>query len=88
MDDGLETGLGLCVAHNSNILFQNRTKVQQARIIESNIFGKMIFCDNIPVMSEADCCHYNEMMVHVPMMTLPNVKRVLVIGGISYGILK
>ena len=70
MDDGGKTGLGLCIAHNNKILFQSINQYHQTRIMESDRFGKILFIDNIPVSSEADCDNYDEMMVHVPMMVM------------------
>ena len=41
----------------------------------------MLLLDNVHNVCERDEFIYHEMIVHVPMMTHPNPKRVLIIGG-------
>ena len=43
--------------------------------------GTMLVLDDAIQLTQWDNCAYNEMIAHVPLMTHPNPKRVLIIGG-------
>ena len=62
-------------------LFSGKSEFQQVDVIENEGFGKMLFNDELVMVSERDEFVYHDMISHVPLFTHPNPKRVLVIGG-------
>jgi len=72
----------------NNVLFENQTKHQHLIIFENSQFGRVMALDGIIQTTTRDECIYHEMMVHVPVMSHGNVKRVLIIGGGDGGILR
>jgi len=63
------------------ILYSGRTKFQRVDIVVTYSFGKCLFIDGVLQSSEYDERVYHESLVHPAMMTHPNPKRVLIIGG-------
>lgn len=51
-------------------------------------WGKVLVLDGVIQATERDECAYQEMMTHVPTVTHPNPKKVLVIGGGDGGVLR
>ncbi len=62
--------------------------VQKIEIYETESFGKMLVIDGKIQFTEFDEAFYHEMLVHVPMLTHPNPRRVLIIGGGDGGALR
>ncbi|NPA27129.1 MAG: polyamine aminopropyltransferase [Chloroflexi bacterium] len=62
-------------------IFSMRSRYQQIDIVDTFQFGRMLWLDGTVQTSEADHWAYHEMLVHVPMFTHPNPKRVLIVGG-------
>jgi spermidine synthase len=62
-------------------LHSEKTEFQQIDVFETYEFGKMLTIDGIIMVTEKDEFVYHEMIVHVPMATNPNIKKVLVVGG-------
>lgn len=62
-------------------LYSAQSKYQKIDIMESYEFGKFLALDGSMMLTEKDEFIYHEMMVHVPMATNPEIKKVLVIGG-------
>lgn len=54
---------------------------QKIDIFETQSFGRMFTLDGVTMVTEKDEHSYHEMIAHVPMMSHPNPKSVLVIGG-------
>jgi spermidine synthase len=67
--------------HSGDPLFRKKSKFQKVEIYETFQYGKMLTCDGVAMCAEADEYAYHEMIAHVPMLTHPNPKNVLVIGG-------
>ncbi|RLI79101.1 spermidine synthase [Archaeoglobales archaeon] len=61
-------------------LFESKN-LQHIQIYETSGFGKMLVLDGAIQLTEEDETFYHEMLVHVPMLTHKNPKKVLVIGG-------
>ncbi len=70
------------VIHESNSAFQH------AKVVESNLYGRMLLLDGIVQATEKDEFIYHEMMSHIPLISHPNPEKVLVIGGGDGGILR
>jgi spermidine synthase len=62
-------------------LFHGQSPFQTLDIIETEAFGRMMLLDGMVMVTERDEFVYHELIAHVPMLTHPNPKRVLVIGG-------
>jgi spermidine synthase len=68
----LETG---ALLHESQSAFQN------IKVIETTAYGNMLLLDDLVMTTDKDEFIYHEMITHVAMLSHPNPKRVLVIGG-------
>ena len=63
------------------VLYSGKTRYQQVDVVETYSFGKCLFLDGKLQSSEYDEYVYHEALVHPAMMTHPDPRRVLVIGG-------
>ncbi len=70
------------------VLFEAKTDHQYLVIFKNGLFGNVMALDGVIQTTEADEFVYHEMMVHVPLFSHPNPKRVLIIGGGDGGILR
>src|SRR5690606_19620622 len=75
-NDDLYIGIRL-----SRVLHQERSRFQDIAIVDTPALGRMLVLDGIVQTTVKDEFTYHEMIVHVPMMSHPNPRRVLVIGG-------
>ncbi|MCD6511398.1 MAG: polyamine aminopropyltransferase [Thaumarchaeota archaeon] len=74
--------VGLAIIHKvKRIIYNGRTKYQRVEIAELEHFGKCLFLDGKLQSSERDEFVYHETLVHPAMLTHPEPKDVLVIGG-------
>jgi len=62
-------------------IYSEKTDFQEIEILETEYFGKMMILDGVIQTTTFDEFIYHEMIVHVPMFTHPEPKRILVIGG-------
>ncbi len=62
-------------------IYQGQSKFQRIDVFESKEFGKFFTLDGLMMVTEKDEFIYHDMIVHVPMATNPNIKKVLVIGA-------
>jgi spermidine synthase len=76
--------------HTENVRFSikvekqihtEQTEFQRIDILEAKEFGKFFTLDGLMMITEKDEFIYHDMIVHVPMATNPNIKKVLVIGA-------
>ena len=58
-----------------------RSKYQDIHVFETYDYGNLLVIDGTVQTTERDEFIYHEMIVHVPMLTYPNPRRVLIIGG-------
>ncbi len=58
-----------------------RSEYQEIAVLETEKLGRMLILDGVIMLSEFDEFAYHEMIVHVPLLTHPNPRKVLVIGG-------
>lgn len=65
----------------TNQIFSAKSEFQQIDLMESVEFGRFLTLDGLMMVTEKDEFIYHEMIVHVPMATNPNIKKVLVIGA-------
>jgi len=69
-------------------LYSGQSDFQHVEVLDTLPFGRMLVLDEANQTSEHDEYIYHEMLVHVPMMTHPAPRRVLVIGGGDGGALR
>lgn len=77
---GIVPGLGLSV-EVSKVLHEEQTEFQHLAIVDTPLYGRMLWLDNIIMTNIKDEFVYHEMISHVALNTHPNPKKVLVIGG-------
>jgi spermidine synthase len=70
------------------VLYDEKSEFQHIQLVDTHEYGKMLLLDGIVQTSERDEFFYHEMMVHVPMLSHPNPKQVLIIGGGDGGVLR
>ncbi|KAK1275417.1 Spermidine synthase [Acorus gramineus] len=70
------------------ILFQEKSEYQNVIVFESTTYGKVLVLDGVIQLTERDECAYQEMITHLPLCSIPNPKKVLVIGGGDGGVLR
>jgi spermidine synthase len=63
------------------LLVDKMTKYQHIKLFESESHGKVLLLDDVVQLTEKDEYIYHEMLVHIPMLTHPNPKKILIIGG-------
>lgn len=71
---------GLTVGVN-RVLFHEKSPYQTVEVFETDTWGNMMTIDGIVMLSEKDEFVYHEMITHPALLTHPNPKRVLIIGG-------
>jgi spermidine synthase len=69
-------------------LFHKSSKFQDIRIVDSFLFKKVLLIDGLVQTTEADEFIYHEMMAHIPLLSHPSPKKVLIIGGGDGGVLR
>ncbi|KAG8383160.1 hypothetical protein BUALT_Bualt05G0155700 [Buddleja alternifolia] len=70
------------------ILFQGKSDYQNVVVFQSSTYGKVLVLDGVIQLTERDECAYQEMITHLPLCSIPNPKKVLVIGGGDGGVLR
>ena len=58
-----------------------QSEFQRIDVFESVEFGRILTLDGYLMVTEKDEYIYHEMIIHVPMATNPNIKKVLVVGA-------
>ncbi len=71
----------LSLRHTGDVLYRQKSPYQRVEVYETFAYGRMLAIDGLVMCTEQDEYVYHEMITHVPMLTHPNPKRVLVIGG-------
>ncbi len=72
----------------TDVLFDGRSAYQRIQIVCSPLFGRMLVLDDAVQTTERDEHAYHEMLVHLPLVTHPSPRRVLIIGGGDGGTLE
>jgi spermidine synthase len=70
------------------VIYSEQTPFQRIDIFEHPDFGRVFALDGITMCTESDEFMYHEMLVHVPLFTHPEPKKVLIIGGGDGGSLR
>ncbi|XP_056176764.1 spermidine synthase 2-like [Syzygium oleosum] len=70
------------------VLFHGKSKYQELLVFQSAKHGKVAILDGQLQLSEKDEFAYQEMLTHLPLCSIQNPKKVLLIGGGDGGILR
>ncbi|MEO1404538.1 MAG: polyamine aminopropyltransferase [Cyanobacteria bacterium J06635_1] len=73
--------MALSIRHSGERIFREKSPYQTVEIFDTFEYGKLLAVDKMVMCSEKDEKAYHEMIIHVPMVSKPDVKNVLVIGG-------
>ena len=63
------------------VLFSRQSPYQKVDVLRTDSWGNLMTIDGLVMLSEKDEFVYHEMLVHVPMLTHPGPRRVMIIGG-------
>ncbi|XP_044479695.1 spermidine synthase 1-like [Mangifera indica] len=70
------------------IIFQGKSEFQSMMVFQSSSHGKVFVLDGALQLTEKDEFAYQEMITHLPLCSIPNPRKVLLIGGGDGGILR
>ena len=70
------------------MIYEEKTEFWDLTIFENSRFGRVLALDGVIQLTEKDEWIYHEMMAHVPLLTHPDPKSVLIIGGGDGGLLR
>lgn len=62
-------------------IYTSQSEFQRIDVFDTDEFGKFFTLDGLMMVTEKDEFIYHDMIVHVPMASNPDIRRVLVIGG-------
>ncbi len=78
-EEGRETlSLGLKI---KSVLHREKSIYQELVVLESDHYGRVLVLDGVIQTTERDEFVYHEMIAHIPLLTHPDPRRVLIIGG-------
>lgn len=72
--------VGLSLRVRESLLVE-QTPFQQLAVLDTYLYGRMLVLDGAIQTTEEDEFVYHEMITHVPLITHPHPREVLVIGG-------
>jgi len=67
--------------HVRSLLHQETSEYQDIAVYDTSFFGKLLTLDNLVMLTERDEFVYHEMLTHVPLLSIPEPREVLIIGG-------
>ncbi|XP_030530452.1 spermidine synthase 2-like [Rhodamnia argentea] len=70
------------------MLFHGKSKYQELVVFQSAKHGKVAILDGQIQLTEKEEFAYQEMLAHLPLCSIPNPKKVLLVGGGDGGILR
>lgn len=65
----------------TDVLYRGKSAYQSIAIVETESFGRVLFLDDIVMLSERWEFVYHDMIAHVPLFVHPSPQNVLIIGG-------
>lgn len=69
-------------------LHEESSEYQKITVYDTPFFGKVMTIDDLIMLTERDEFVYHEMLVHLPLLSLPDPKSVLIIGGGDCGCIR
>ena len=70
------------------VLYRGRSEFQEFAVLESPWFGRILVLDGVVQFTERDEFFYHEMLAHVPLHSMGDPRRVIVIGGGDGGVVR
>ena len=70
------------------ILYKGKSRFQEITVVSNPHYGKMLILDEVVQMTERDEFFYHEMLTHVVLHSIPNPRKVVVIGGGDGGVVR
>jgi spermidine synthase len=70
------------------LLHEETSPYQKLSVYDTVFFGRVLTIDDVVMLTERDEFVYHEMLVHVPLCSMPQPRRVLIIGGGDCGALR
>ncbi|KAL5014941.1 hypothetical protein ScPMuIL_009211 [Solemya velum] len=70
------------------VLYFEKSKFQDVLVFKSENYGNVLVLDGIIQCTDRDEFSYQEMLAHLPLMSHPSPKNVLIIGGGDGGVLR
>lgn len=74
--------------HYDALLFEAETEYQSIRIYDAPVLGRVLVLDGVVQTTEADEFIYHEMLTHVPLLSVPAPRKVMIVGGGDGGTLR
>lgn len=69
-------------------IHEEKSEYQKITVYDTPFFGRLLTLDDVVMLTERDEFVYHEMMIHVPLCSIPDPKSVLIIGGGDCGALR
>jgi len=79
-------GFGVSIQTTGGCLLKKQSEFQKLEVFDTKKYGKMLIQDGKVKMTERDEFVQHELMAHVPFLTHPNAKRVLIVSGGDGGV--
>ena len=76
-----DENIAFSLRHKGEVLFRGKSPFQKVEVYDTYSYGKMLTLDGLVMCTEKDEYVYHELITHIGMLTHPDPKRVLVIGG-------
>jgi len=73
---------------NKSLLFRGRSLFQDIKIFETKKLGRVLAFGGVIQTTEKDGFVYHEMLTHVPIVSHPKPRRIVIIGGGNGGVLR
>jgi spermidine synthase len=70
------------------VLHTEQSKFQKIEVLQTKAVGRLLLLDGKCMVSEKDEFVYHEVVSHLPFMSHPNAKNILVIGGGDGGVVR
>ena len=80
--------IAMSLRHKGDRLFGEQSDFQKVEIFDTYAYGRLLTLDGMVMTTENDEYVYHEMISHIAMQTLPDPKKVLVIGGGDGGVVR
>lgn len=76
-----DENIALSLRHDGEQLFSDKSEFQKVEVFNTYAYGRMLTLDGLVMCTEKDEYVYHELITHVGMLSHPNPKDILVIGG-------
>lgn len=76
-----DENMALSLRHDGELLFSDKSDFQKVEVYNTYAYGRMLTLDGLVMCTEKDEYVYHELITHIGLLSHPNPKRILVIGG-------